>query len=258
MREELTISEVSKFLDISIHTIRYYEKEGLISPTKRSEGGYRLFDMETLTKLETIVLLRECGVSVKNIKNLMVDYNEEKYTEILDESYNGICQEIKKLTTVKKRLSLIRSIRKNYVNGEFKMLQKPKVSITAIEEVTDALYDSPKKLYDFYLKHSVEVLDGHEGILYFTLLDDHLFFCSKRSEMNKQSIEFESGKYLTYFFSGDMSLQGINKAIEVIKIYIDENALETEDQPMITLSLIKSMAIGDEDNDIIEISYKIK
>lgn len=258
MREELTVSEVSKLLNISIHTIRYYEKEGLISPINRSEGGYRLFNMETLTKLETIVLLRECGVSVKNIKNLMVDYSEEKYTHILDESFDVICQEIKKLTEVKKRLSLIRSVRKNYMNGEFKILQKPKVLITAIEKVIDALYDSPKKLYDFYLKHNSKIVDDPKGILYFTTIDAHLFFCSRRSEINEQSIVFESGKYLTYFFSSDMSLQSINKAIEVVNLYVEENAIEIEGYPLITLSIIKSMAIGDENNDIIEISYKIK
>jgi len=151
MREELTVSEVSKFLNISIPTIRYYEKEGLVSPINRSNGGYRLFNMETLTKLETIVLLRECGVSLKNIKNLMIDYSEEKHTHILDESYDVICQEITRLNIVKKRLDLVRSVRKNYVNGEFKVVDKSKVVITAIEKVVDALYDSPKKLYDFYL-----------------------------------------------------------------------------------------------------------
>jgi hypothetical protein len=144
------------------------------------------------------------------------------------------------------------------VDGEFKVLDKPRVLITAIEKLVDALYNSPKKLYDFYNKHRSEFIDDLESILYFTEKDGHLFFCSRRSEVNEQLIEFESGKYLSYFFSGDMSILCINEAIELIKTYIDEQQIETEGYPLITLSSIKSIAIGDENNDIIEISYKIK
>jgi DNA-binding transcriptional MerR regulator len=240
MRKEVTISEVSKLLNISIHTIRYYEKEGLILPTSRSDGGYRLFDMETLTQLDTIVLLRECGISVKDIKNLIIDYSEEKHTHILDESYDRVCQEVKKLTLIKKRLNLLRSVRKDYVDGEFKVVDKPRIVITTIEKIDEVLYESPKKLYDFYTKHSAELFADHESTLYFTAIDGHLFFCSKRSGINEQSIEFESGKYLSYFFTGDIGKQDINKEIELINRYIEENVIGTEGYPLITLSPIKS------------------
>jgi DNA-binding transcriptional MerR regulator len=257
VRKQLTISEVSKLLNISIHTIRYYEKEGLISPSSRTDGGYRLYDMDALSKFGTIVLFRECGISLKAIKSLMIEYSEEKYTDVLDESFDKVCLEIDKLTKIKERLDLVRSVNKNYVDGEFKIVKKPRVVITPLEKVEEAIYDSPKKLYDFFIKQGGELFADYDSALYFTMIDGYLYISSRVSEVSESSIEFEKGKYLSYFFTADITKLDMNESIGLIESYILENAIEVEDNPLICLSLIKSMAIGDEDSDIIEISYKI-
>ena len=187
----------------------------------------------------------------------MIDYSEEKHTYVLDESYDKVCHEIDQLTKIKERLDLVRSVHRDYVDGEFKSIKKPRVVIRPLEKVEEALYDTPKKLYDFYAKQSAEFFVDYDSALYFTMIDGHLFISTRVSDIGEQSIEFEKGQYLSYFFTGDILKLDINKAIEVIDRYVMENAIEVEGNPLISLSLIKSMAIGDEDRDIIEISYKI-
>jgi hypothetical protein len=126
-----------------------------------------------------------------------------------------------------------------------------------LEKVEESINDSPKKLYDFYIKQSTEFFSNYDSTQYFTMIDGHLFISTRVGESGEPSIEFDDGEYLSYFFTGDIIKLDINKAIEAINRYVIENAIEIEGNPLISLSLIKSMAIGDEDNEIIEISFKI-
>ena len=73
MATELTISETSKQFGVSHRTLRYYEDEGLISP--RREGGQRLYGDEVRKRIEVIVLGRELGFSLFEIKEIVKDAN---------------------------------------------------------------------------------------------------------------------------------------------------------------------------------------
>lgn len=68
-------------------TIRFYEKEGLITP-KRAENGYRDYSQEDAAELKKIALLRELGVTLETIRNLQqgsADFSEvmKKQSRIL-------------------------------------------------------------------------------------------------------------------------------------------------------------------------------
>ncbi len=64
------IGEISKNLGISQRTIRYYEELGFIKPS-RSEGRFRVYDNNQLNRLKIILLLKELGMSLEDIKNLI-------------------------------------------------------------------------------------------------------------------------------------------------------------------------------------------
>ncbi len=74
-REErlLTISEVSKLLNIPKHTLRFWEKEftGLFAP-QRTRGGQRRFSVEDISRIEEIKKMRNNGISLTEIKNRLV------------------------------------------------------------------------------------------------------------------------------------------------------------------------------------------
>ena len=54
-----TVNEVSKIAGISIRTLQYYDKIGLLKPTAYSEAGYRLYSDDDLKMLQSILLYRE-------------------------------------------------------------------------------------------------------------------------------------------------------------------------------------------------------
>ena len=64
----LMISAVAERFDIHPQTLRLYEREGLIAP-KRSDGNTRLYDEETLRRLEIVLTLtREMGVNLAGVE----------------------------------------------------------------------------------------------------------------------------------------------------------------------------------------------
>ena len=67
----MKIGELSKRINCSIQTIRYYEKEGLLAQAQRSEGNFRLYDNQALQHLLFIKHCRNLDISLSEIKELI-------------------------------------------------------------------------------------------------------------------------------------------------------------------------------------------
>ena len=66
-----SIQEISKKTGLSAHTLRYYEKEGLISGVERSPGGIRQYDEEDLEAIWLICCLKNTGMSLREIAHFL-------------------------------------------------------------------------------------------------------------------------------------------------------------------------------------------
>lgn len=75
-----TVNEVSKIAGISIRTLQYYDKIGLLPPCDHTNSGYRLYDEKSLERLQTILLFRELEFPLKEIKNIInnPEFNRKK------------------------------------------------------------------------------------------------------------------------------------------------------------------------------------
>ena len=91
-----TIRDVSKKTGLSAHTLRYYEKEGLITGVGRSQGGFRQYTDEDLEALGLICCLKNTGMSLQEIA---------KFVEL---THQGEC-------TLKERVELLRLHRENVI-----------------------------------------------------------------------------------------------------------------------------------------------
>lgn len=67
----MTVNEVSKLTGVSIRTLQYYDKIGLLKPTGYTESGYRLYDDTALKMLQQILLFRELEFPLKEIKGII-------------------------------------------------------------------------------------------------------------------------------------------------------------------------------------------
>lgn len=66
----MTIKEVENILGVPRATVRFYEKEGLISPD-REENGYRTYSEEKVSRLKQVIILRKLGIAVNDIEDIL-------------------------------------------------------------------------------------------------------------------------------------------------------------------------------------------
>jgi DNA-binding transcriptional MerR regulator len=67
----MTIGQVGKAAGVSAHTLRYYEKEGILSATIRNEAGYRFYDARAVERLRFLRSAQAVGFSLADIRSLL-------------------------------------------------------------------------------------------------------------------------------------------------------------------------------------------
>ena len=67
-----TIGKLSSLAEVSPDALRYYEREGLLAPTGKSEGGYRLYDEASVRRIRFIKQAQQCGFTLAEILELLV------------------------------------------------------------------------------------------------------------------------------------------------------------------------------------------
>lgn len=75
-----TVKDVSKLTSVSVRTLHYYDAIGLLTPTKVTDAGYRMYDDTALSRLQSILLFRELQFPLKEIKEFLdsPDFNQEE------------------------------------------------------------------------------------------------------------------------------------------------------------------------------------
>ncbi|MGJ7912456.1 MerR family transcriptional regulator [Neobacillus sp. LXY-1] len=66
-----SISEVAKELNLTVYTLRYYDKEGLMPSVERTPSGTRLFKESDIAALKVIECLKSTGMPIKEIKTFI-------------------------------------------------------------------------------------------------------------------------------------------------------------------------------------------
>jgi DNA-binding transcriptional MerR regulator len=69
----LTVGAVARLAGITVRTLHHYDEIGLLSPSGRSEAGYRRYADADLERLQRILFYRELGFGLDQIKDAMTD-----------------------------------------------------------------------------------------------------------------------------------------------------------------------------------------
>lgn len=105
---EYSIGDFSKLTGLGIHTLRYYEHEGLITP-KRISGNRRSYSDKDLTWIEFIKRLKDTGMPIKEIKHYSElraagDPTLSERMELLVQHRHAINEQVAQLQAHKMRL----------------------------------------------------------------------------------------------------------------------------------------------------------
>jgi DNA-binding transcriptional MerR regulator len=66
-----TVGQVARMARVSVRTLHHYDEIGLLTPTGRSEAGYRLYGSGDVERLHAVLLLRELGLPLEEIRTIL-------------------------------------------------------------------------------------------------------------------------------------------------------------------------------------------
>lgn len=69
----LTTGELSKRLNVSVRTIRYYDQIGLVEPSRKETGGKRCYSSKDILKLQKILLLKSLNLSLEDSRSILAE-----------------------------------------------------------------------------------------------------------------------------------------------------------------------------------------
>lgn len=91
-KDKLTIQEVSEATGLSTHTLRYYERIGLIHPIAREENTRRLYTEDDIGWIDFLLKLRATGMSIKEM---------QKYAELQRQGEITLPQRVEMLKSLR-------------------------------------------------------------------------------------------------------------------------------------------------------------
>ena len=110
---EKTVGMLSKFTGVSVHTIKYYEKLGLISSNRREQSNYRSYDVKSCTDIYECMKYRNMGFPLKDIQLLLKNGNNALLSSLLEKRSQELAKEATELLNTRE---LIENYRKELAN----------------------------------------------------------------------------------------------------------------------------------------------
>lgn len=108
--ELIPIQQVALATGVSSRTLRHYDDVGLLTPAATGSGGIRLYGQLELTKLQTILVMRELGLSLDDIGALLT--TPEALEDILEQHVRLLEQKAENIG------QMIRATRKTILNNK--------------------------------------------------------------------------------------------------------------------------------------------
>ena len=105
MNVRFTVGEFAKLCGISKQTLIFYDHENILKPKERDEyNGYRYYTADQLEQMDSILILREMGLSLAEIREYMDNRSLKTSLQLLESQREAIRQKLDHLTTVQGRI----------------------------------------------------------------------------------------------------------------------------------------------------------
>ena len=78
-----TTGELAKLCGVTVRTVQYYDSRNILIPSELSEGGRRLYSEADLRRMKIICFLRDLGLSINTIGDLLSEEHPEQVIDLL-------------------------------------------------------------------------------------------------------------------------------------------------------------------------------
>ena len=224
----MTVGEAAKKMGVTVRTLQYYDKEGLLSPSAESEGGRRLYTDKDLITLHQILSLKSLGFSLVDIKERLTSLETPAdVANALTEQADDIRRKIEQLQA---SLSAIEQLKAEVLQMQTVNFKKYADIIVNLQ-MKNEFYPLIKHFDDDTLDHIRSQFDKESGL---DFMDRFIRLSDEIVQLQKENVPPESEKsqkvikeywgLIVEFTNGDMSM--LPKLMEVGNIDTAANAWE--------------------------------
>ena len=121
-----TTGELAKLCGVTVRTVQYYDSRGILIPTELSEGGRRLYTDGDLRQLRIICFLRDMGLPIDAIAQLLAEEEPGRVVELLLEQQEQALRQ--ELARSQSRLEKLEELRRQ-------VKQQPEFSVESIGDI---------------------------------------------------------------------------------------------------------------------------
>lgn len=236
MNTYFSIGEISKLNNISVQTLRHYEKKSLIKPSYvNKETGYRYYTVKHFVLLDLIKQCKAMGLSLEEIKNIIDNYSSfPSILSIISNQKKMIDTKIQELTNIRNNIEYLEEnivstlkegintiFEKNCEERKFILYKNTKrytdefeINLSKVVSYIQEKYQSLSKILAFSISYA-DLKDG-KGLNY----NNMLIGINEEIEIEeKDIIIMPRGKYLTINFDDDYNDTSFyyNKLMEYIR-----------------------------------------
>ncbi len=157
MEHYYSISQISKLMNLSPQTLRFYEAEGLIHP-KKAANGYRQYTMENIREIQDIIYYRNVDMSLEEIRTIFFHTDLSAWENILKEKIKEEQEKILRHKSYLNRLELFAQ----------SMMQSAPLDTPIIRSdltfyiLYQSVWPIPTDHMDSYLIHNIPLAWTHE------------------------------------------------------------------------------------------------
>lgn len=206
----MTVGEFAKKTGTTVRTLQYYDKEGLLVSSGKSEGGRRLYTEKDIVKLHQILSLKYLGFSLDDIKNKLKSLNTPSdVASVLTEHADAIRKKIEDLSETLKTIEALKDEIMQMQSVDFKKY----ADITVNLQMNNDMYWTIKHFDDDILDNFRSRFDKESGSIFMNtfnrLFDKALHYQSDNvppEGVLGQDLAKEFWDFLMEFTGGDMSL----------------------------------------------------
>ena len=103
-----TTGELAKLCGVTVRTVQYYDSRNILIPSELSEGGRRLYSEEDLRRMKIICFLRDLGLSINAIGDLLSEeHPEQVIVLLLEQQEKALRAEIQERQEMLERLDAL-------------------------------------------------------------------------------------------------------------------------------------------------------
>lgn len=236
MNNRYLIGDVAKYLSLSRDTLRYYDKLGIVSPKKDEGNGYRYYNMDDIITLSYVMILKDVGISLDDIKEMIYNYSlKDMRLGILNQE-KVIDKKIEELMNIKTKIRNFNNwciTAENYLN-KFEIRECPKFLYTMeqVEIKESKLMDAIEKLRsNSYIKETVFSMLINKDVLFSSEIKDEHFYSGGSGIVEEEYVSdlkvFPSRKCLHTVI--EITCDQWDSELVKIKDYIHNEGLIVED-----------------------------